>query len=77
MQTHREFCFLKMFKIIVPFQVFFEIFTPHTPSIIGTQSIICKILNFSFSMNIPARIETTVIIFENEDERTAEILVVE
>ena len=53
------------------------IFTPQTPNIIGMQSKISVRVKFSLRISIPAKRETTVIIFENDAERITLILLVE
>ena len=56
--------------------IYYCLLTPQTPTIIKAQQISCGIDNCSCSINIPASTDTTVIIFEKDEARTALIFVV-
>ena len=53
------------------------LFTPQTPKITGIHKSISATEKFSFKIIIPASTETTVIIFEKDEDLTALITEVE
>lgn len=52
---------------------YFPLFAPHTLKIIIPHSTACTGEMGSFKIKMPASTDTTVIIFENDDARTASI----